>query len=217
MTPNHEHCKAQGRGGPDAISTWQGWPTFSIAELGRFLSQLDETCPGLNVSRHPLGHVFTAFPIRSTRPTLIVRPSMETMSKLYPSSLGPDWDPSSRYLLHHYVNHVSPQMMPFHSPHNPWTTDYPRLALENQCVRDALLGQAAAHLYHLKCGSLDMEIRSLVHRGAALTHLGSILYKRDNESFEIKVATILSLIMADIYFGLSEGWRSHVLGKQKPL
>lgn len=185
---------------------------LNVQELDRLLAQLDDFNPGTCTVRHPLERLFSVFEVQYKHPKST--PRVGTGPTLTPSLplLDPEWNQSSRFLLHHYVNHVAALMMPLHDSHNPWTTNYPRLALESQCVRDAILGQAAAHLYH-KTDLSHMKIRSLTHRVSALRHLQSMLQNGARGSFVIKIAAILSLIMADVYFGLSDGWKSHITGK----
>lgn len=212
VPPNHEISKAQGRGGPCAYTTWRGWPILSVPELERLVVQLDDLNTGACAIHQPLERLFSVFEVQSMHAKSTPGAGTEAMLKSSLLPVGPEWNQSSRFLLHHYINHVATLMMPLHDSQNPWTTNYPRLALENQCVRDAILGQAAAHLYH-KTDLSDMKIRSLTHRVSALRHLQSTLHSEACGSFVIKIAAILSLIMADVYFGLSDGWRSHITGK----
>ena len=201
----------QGRGGLSPTSTWDGHALLNLDEVDELISKIDtlnDRSQDCNESACSCFSVFDAHVISSNGFP------HDTYGRL-PRSLDAvevDWEFGSRYLYHHYVNYVAPQMMPLKNDCNPWTTLYPSMACTSEGVRSALLSQAVAHLYHLRCKPSDMVMWVLRHRATALHCLRAMISNQDPGSFKVTVATILSLIMAGVYYGGTQEWRCHLFG-----
>jgi len=118
-------------------------------------------------------------------------------------------------LFHHYVTVVAPMMMPVEDRRNPWMTDYPRLASSqgsrpHRVVHLALLSQAAAHLFHLGVETVRMRKLAISYRVNSIRTLRECLGTNEILIFEVFLASILSLVMAEVYEGSSMEWRYHL-------
>lgn len=125
-----------------------------------------------------------------------------------PSTSSPIVDGTGRYLFYHYVNIVSSRMMPFEDRRNPWKCYYPSLALSNSsfahiATRHAILSQAAAHLQHLECDPVRMEVLALDHYSKALRALSHYRRNSSDDDFGTVIACILSLMMAEVRSSLT--------------
>ncbi|KAI9740478.1 MAG: hypothetical protein M1834_005058 [Cirrosporium novae-zelandiae] len=127
------------------------------------------------------------------------------------------------YLFHHYVTYVAPIMVPLSSLHNPWQTYYPQLASSGSSKGEtslyhSMLSQAAANLSHLYRGEQkeNMKTLSMRYYGEAVKDLRESIIDGERD-FNVFVAGVLTLIMAEIYSGgatcgRSNAWRLHLEG-----
>ena len=124
----------QGRGGLSPTSTWDGHALLNLDEVDELISKVDtlnDRSQECNESACSCFSVFDAHVISSNGFP------HDTYRRL-PRSLdavGVNWEFGSRYLFHHYVNYVAPQMMPLKNDCNPWTTLYPSMACTSEGVR----------------------------------------------------------------------------------
>ncbi|KAF4959794.1 hypothetical protein FSARC_10619 [Fusarium sarcochroum] len=125
-----------------------------------------------------------------------------------------------RYLFHHYVTQVAVIMMPYEHPNNPWTTYYPAAAIQLRdgqydALHSAMLAQAAFNLGQLGVGWDEsrptMLESALKYYGNAMRRLLSVMGSSDIE-FPFVIATIMTLMMAEVYSGQPQQWRHHLRG-----
>lgn len=211
VPPNTETSREGGRGGLPAKSTWHGWTIENLNNICDRMAALDDSPYDTLRDPKSAGSLFSVLDLTGTKDAVA--------QDHHPSSsitvLRPDWSRQQRFLLHHYTDHVAPQMMPIRSPSNPWITHYAALATEHDSVRDAMLSQAAAHLWNLREKPAEMEVCVLNYQSKALASLREMLVGEKAQAFEAVGATILSLIMANVYYGHVEGWRHHLTGALK--
>ncbi|KAK4502923.1 hypothetical protein PRZ48_006350 [Zasmidium cellare] len=121
-----------------------------------------------------------------------------------------------RFLFHHYTTHVAKIMMPYDHPFNPWTKQYPAAALvcresRDQALYDALLAHSAYNLSELYGKDCKMLYQATRHYDKALQKL---LRKTTSKisDFATTFASILTLVLVEVYSGGSAKWRQHLQG-----
>ncbi|GKZ27590.1 hypothetical protein AbraIFM66951_005982 [Aspergillus brasiliensis] len=129
----------------------------------------------------------------------------------------PDRTRLERYLFHHYVTQVAVIMMPYDHPKNPWVTYFPAAALQLRgsgqydALYSAMLAQAAFNLGQLGVrrdeSHPSMIESALSHYGNAMRTLLSVIGRSD-----VDIATVMTLMMAEVYSGRSQQWRHHLRG-----
>lgn len=119
-------------------------------------------------------------------------------------------------LFHHYTHLIASNMMPFQDQRNPWQSFYPSMALSAN-VRGqnpllyAILAQAAGNLAHLDHKREDMLVLATGYYVRAIEKLRESLEENATD-FSIILASVLTLIMAEVYSGRSNAWKVHLNG-----
>ena len=205
VPPNSETSQLQGLGGLPPEKTWEKYHIYNTEELEQVLEKLEKNSCEVQKRSAPTDSVW---------PFSIFDPQHISGLQSTPHSQR---SRSSRKLFYHYITIVAPMMMPLASSQNPWKTHYPKLASSkdselHEAVWHAILSQAAAHLLHLGRETQAMEELSAYHRLTAIRVLRSCISNKKDLKFEVLLASILSLIMSEVYEGRSSGWRYHLLG-----
>lgn len=122
-------------------------------------------------------------------------------------------------LLHHYVLHVSPLMVPVDGANNPWKSTY--LAIGSQqatsaarAVYSATLAQAALHLIHLKGprrGAYE-KAQAVKYIGMAIKELRNSLSSPTDDYTSVLAALLTLISVQHIFQSNSHGWREHYRG-----
>lgn len=120
---------------------------------------------------------------------------------LYTTSSSSEPDASSRFLFHHYLSHVAPNMMPFQDSRNPWLSLYPLLAktgksLEQRALFNAMLAQAAGNLACMDANAEKMSVLTIKFYAKSLQYLREAISK-ERKDFSTILASVLTLIMAE--------------------
>lgn len=202
VEPNQTSSAAQGLGGLSPTATWEGYRIYTTEDVDRMINVLaNHTSNCFKGGDFKLrDSPFSLLDFRFPRRALTCYPVSPLMSQPSSNQL----DPSSQRLFHHYVTVVAPLMMPLDDDRNPWKTYYPMSAISQEsklhsAIRFAILSQAAAHLLHLGCDEAEMKTLTIRYHSAGLRHLRRALSDVDVVDFELLLASILSLIMAEVY------------------
>jgi hypothetical protein len=119
------------------------------------------------------------------------------------------------FLFHHYTSHIVFDMMPFDDTRNPWRSIYPSMARcgnsrEHKSLLHALLAQAAGNLACIGCRTEEMSILTTKLYTVAVKELCESLSEASD--FSAVLGSMLTLIMAEVYSGISNAWRVHLNG-----
>ncbi|KUJ20681.1 uncharacterized protein LY89DRAFT_451784 [Mollisia scopiformis] len=117
-------------------------------------------------------------------------------------------------LCHHYFTYTALNMMPFKDKRNPWRSFYPRMARQGssrgqKSLYYAILAQAAGNLAHLGSRREEMLRLATQFYSDGVKHLRTSLGDMD---FSAVIASIVTLIMAEVYAGLTTSWKVHLNG-----
>ncbi|RVX73278.1 hypothetical protein B0A52_02920 [Exophiala mesophila] len=151
----------------------------------------------------------------------IESPSLSNALILMPSiSENPDLTWDDQFLFDHYVRDVGSNMMPVEHARNPWKSDYPALALgrtwgSNKILYHAIISHAAFHLAHMPLRDANKYALIGSKNYAIAIHELRLNIDNDLTDFATTVASILSLMFAEIYSGRSRYWRHHHEGAWK--
>ena len=201
VKPNQISSAAQGLGGLSPTTTWEGYRIYTSGDVDRMIDDLSKQASkylngeDINFKDCPFSVLDFRFPLRELT-SYSVSPLM-----FQPSSS--QLDHTSQLLFHHYVTIVAPLMMPLNDDRNPWKTFYPMSAISQEsklhsAIRFAILSQAAAHMLHLGCDEAEMKTLTIRYHSAGLSHLRRAITDVDAVDFELLLASILSLIMAEV-------------------
>ncbi|KAM6511799.1 hypothetical protein FALCPG4_016792 [Fusarium falciforme] len=128
----------------------------------------------------------------------------------------PDWTGHEVFLFHHYVNHVAGMMMPYEHPQNPWKSQYPAAALaldacEDTPLASAMIAHAAFNVVRLREQDENILRVGMKHYGNALRGIARSI-SIDSTQLPVTMASIMTLMLAEIYNGPSRPWRHHFDG-----
>jgi hypothetical protein len=134
----------------------------------------------------------------------------------HPLHVFPDATSTERLLFHHYVSHVAVIMMPYEHARNPWKLYYPAIAQgrnfpDQTALYHAVLSQAAFNISHLRAHDDAMSTAGSLHYAAAMRQIVFVIGDKVND-FGSLLASIMTLVFAEIYRGESQKWRHHLQG-----
>lgn len=126
------------------------------------------------------------------------------------------FDIDERQLFHHYVNHVAVIMMPFEHARNPWTSSYPAVALQQssgdeRALYHAILAHSAFHLAHLSTNAEKWSVLATRHYNCSIRTLMKSI-EAGQSQYAPSIATIMTLLMSEVYCGRSQQWKHHLRG-----
>ena len=190
---NELNSTRQGLGGLPPDSTWKGYSLYKDEDLDQLLLHVERS----NEARGPFGILL------SRQPPLDVQPYEQLILHSPQPQFHESLDVGSRTLFHHYTTVVALKMMPMKGERNPWKTHYPSLALNasvpmHSVLLHAILSQSAAHVCNLGVEVSQMNIYAIEHYSKALRLLRDCVETIDSYPFESVIASILSLIMAEV-------------------
>ena len=207
VTPNQSFSAAQGLGGLSPTATWEGYRIYTTDDVDCLINDLaSRVSNGLDGGDTEFrDSPFSVLDFRFCQrgwTCYSMSPLMLQPSPIY-------LDVTSQRLLHHYVTIIAPLMMPMDDNRNPWKTYYPMSAISQEsklhsAIRFAILSQAAAHLLHLGCNEAELKTLTINYHSAGLRHLRNALTNVDTVDFELLLASILSLIMAEVLLAFME-------------
>ncbi|KAF2171872.1 hypothetical protein M409DRAFT_18104 [Zasmidium cellare ATCC 36951] len=147
---------------------------------------------------------FAAFSVVQASPTISLR-SPETPE----TSM-------ERFLFHHYTTHVAKIMMPYDHPFNPWIQQYPAAALvcrgsTDHALYDALLAHAAYNLSELYGKDGKMLYQATRYYEKAIQKILARIGGKSS-GFATTFASILTLVLVEVYSGNASKWRQHLHG-----
>lgn len=207
---NTEASTAQGLGGlPDPRLTWESQRILDMASVDSLILSLTTAATtqfGRTLYQSATRGPFSVMSFPHHRPRQPSRcAEYATGSATIPGSIQPvlPLDQENQFLFSHYVSVVASKMMPFDDSRNPWKSRYPSMALDDEslackAIRYAILSQAAAHLQHMGHFPEQMKVLAMSHYSKALTALAAYLGDRGKYDFVPLLASILSLIMAEV-------------------
>ena len=198
--------------------TWSLSPSYGSEDIDALIVQCDvpeseQPAQLSNISK--TAGPFTVFPIMAKSEQL--HPDIDRAMRLTPTPrllAGPDDNAS--YLLHHYITHVAPNMMPFHDTRNPWQSSYPLLARcgdspGHKSLYHAILAEAAGNLAHLGVDIENNKASNMEHYAKSIEELRTSL-SSEHKDFSIALASMLTLVMSENYRGECTAWRLHLNG-----
>ncbi|KAH7156572.1 fungal-specific transcription factor domain-containing protein [Dactylonectria macrodidyma] len=223
---------SQGRRVLPCASTWKGIEVLPSDVVDLLISECDEveasgvelptdqsysTSSWKAITHNP----FSTF--QGTRPRPPPQPqSAQAPLSLVPSSIPqtmesfPDSTLDEIFLFNHYVTHAAVIMMPYEHPRNPWQSQYPATALAllssgHKSMYNAMLSHAAFNVAHLRGLDTKMLRLGAKYYGEAIQELLHTI-AGDNLDFPTTMASMMSLMFAELYSGSSGSWRHHFEG-----
>ncbi|KAH7155775.1 fungal-specific transcription factor domain-containing protein [Dactylonectria estremocensis] len=150
-------------------------------------------------------------PQSAQAPLSLLPTSIPQAMESFPDST---WD--EIFLFHHYVTHAAVIMMPYEHPRNPWQSQYPATALAllssgHKSMYSAMLSHAAFNVAHLRGLDTRMVRLGSKYYGEAIQELLHTI-AGDNLDFPTTMASMMSLMFAELYSGSSGSWRHHFEG-----
>ncbi|CZR60976.1 uncharacterized protein PAC_10872 [Phialocephala subalpina] len=189
--------------------TWHGYTIHQSPEIDAFITQCDVESHDETEAVEKAAGPFTVFctPVGYPR----VPPSISDT----PNSTRSDVR-IIKELCHHYFTYTALNMMPFKDKRNPWMSFYPRLARQGssrgqRALYNAMLAQAAGNLAQLGSQRDKMSALAIKFYADGIKDLRKGLESKEMD-FSTVVASIMTLIMAEIYAGISNVWRMHLDG-----
>ncbi|KPM38575.1 hypothetical protein AK830_g7980 [Neonectria ditissima] len=107
-------------------------------------------------------------------------------------------------------------MMPYEHPRNPWKSQYPATALDlvsagQKSLYSAMLAHAAFNVAHLRGVDVEMLALGSKHYGHAIQELLKTIAREDVD-FPGSMASMMTLMFAELYSGPFGSWRHHFEG-----
>ncbi|KAF8867366.1 hypothetical protein BDZ45DRAFT_795082 [Acephala macrosclerotiorum] len=189
--------------------TWLGHNIHQSPEIDAFIAQCDVESHDETEAVEKAAGPFTVFCVPAGYPRI----------PPYVSDI-PDTTCSDikviKELCHRYFTYTAQNMMPFEDKRNPWKNFYPRLAHQGSCrgqnsLYNAMLAQAAGNLAQLGSQREKMSVLATKFYANGIRDLRKGLESKGMD-FSTVVASIMTLIMAEIYAGISNAWRMHLDG-----
>ncbi|KAF7556245.1 hypothetical protein G7046_g6346 [Stylonectria norvegica] len=221
---------SQGRRALPCESTWNGFGHLAADMVDLLIFQCDEETDldkristtfstSSNIADH---NPFSVFKVdaqlhqRYQPLSLIQEPDTTSDLMLPVPTTFPEWPVGEQFLFHHYVSHVANIMMPYEHPRNPWKSHFPAAALEMASLKhnflySAMLAHAAFNIAQLR-GNDDGFLRvGLKQYGDAIQALVHSI-GQESLDFPAAMASIMTLMFAELYHGPSHSWRHHFEG-----
>lgn len=150
-------------------------------------------------SRHSPFSVFRAA-VSSQDSDALLRDDVQEIPRSL--DLCPDSSSKEIFLFHHYVTQVSIIMMPYQHPRNPWSLQYPAVALElfnegQKALYNAILAQSAFHIAYLRGYDRTMLGIASTNYASSIKQLLPRIGYRQND-FPSLIAPILTLLFSEV-------------------